>query len=403
MAYNRERRNINILIALFTAVYVVSYLTRINYGAIISEMVSQKGWEKSLASLALTGSAVTYGAGQLLSGFMGDRIQPKKLIFCGLLTTMTTNLIIPFCSTPYQMTAVWCVNGLAQAFMWPPLVKLMANLFSTEDYKKASFFVSCGSSIGTVLVYSVSPVCIHYSGWRSVFFISAFFALLMAICFFCICPDIKLKSAKAADKSETAEPFRWTIVIFGIMLSVVLLGALRDGITTWMPSYLSENFNLSNEVSILSGVVLPVFSIISYYITLFANKRLIKNETALAGALFVLGFAAIFSLNVFKISSPFASVLLMATLTGTMHGASLVFTTLVPLYYKKYGRVSFVSGLFNSCTYAGSAVSTYGTAAVSEKFGWGATTVLWCMLAAFGALICFCISKKWSRQTAAEI
>ena len=334
---------------------------------------------------------------------MGDRIQPKKLIFCGLLTTMTTNLIIPFCSTPYQMTAVWCVNGLAQAFMWPPLVKLMANLFSAEDYKKASFFVSCGSSIGTVLVYSVSPVCIHYSGWRSVFFISAFFALLMAICFFCICPAIKLKSAKAADKSETAEPFRWTTVIFGIMLSVVLLGALRDGITTWMPSYLSENFNLSNEVSILSGVVLPVFSVISYYITLFANKRLIKNETALAGALFVLGFAAIFSLNVLKISSPVASVLLMATLTGTMHGASLVLITLVPLYYKKYGRVSFVSGLFNSCTYAGSAVSTYGTAAVSEKFGWGATTVLWCMLAAFGALICFCISKKWSRQTAAEI
>lgn len=108
---------------LLTCLYVVSYLTRINYGAVISEIVSSEGIQKSLASLALTASAVTYGFGQLASGFLGDRINPKKLIFIGLLTTISMNILIPFCQTPYQMTAAWSINGLAQAFMWPPIVK----------------------------------------------------------------------------------------------------------------------------------------------------------------------------------------------------------------------------------------------------------------------------------------
>ena len=86
---------------LFTILYMISYMTRINYGAVISEMVLAEGIQKSAASLALTASAVTYGTGQILSGFMGDRTEPKKLIFTGLVMTIMMNLAIPFCTTTY--------------------------------------------------------------------------------------------------------------------------------------------------------------------------------------------------------------------------------------------------------------------------------------------------------------
>ena len=62
---------------LLTFMYLVSYVTRINYGAVVSEIVQAEGILKSVASLAVTGSFITYGAGQLISGFMGDKIQPK--------------------------------------------------------------------------------------------------------------------------------------------------------------------------------------------------------------------------------------------------------------------------------------------------------------------------------------
>ena len=48
--------------------------------------------------------------------------------------------------------------------------------------------------------------------------------------------------------------------LFGVMIAIVMQGMLRDGVTTWMPSYISETYNLSNAIAILTGVVLPVFS-----------------------------------------------------------------------------------------------------------------------------------------------
>ena len=105
---------------LFALTYMVSYITRINYGAIIVEMQVSTEISKSLLSIALTGSFITYGAGQIISGICGDRFSPKKLLAVGLTATALMNFLIPICRTPYQMALVWCVNGFAQSPMCPP-------------------------------------------------------------------------------------------------------------------------------------------------------------------------------------------------------------------------------------------------------------------------------------------
>ena len=160
------KSEINALAFLFAVTYMVSYITRINYGAIIAEMERATGMSKSLLSLALTGSFVTYGVGQVVSGVMGDRISPKRLVKYGLIVTVVMNFLIPVCKSPYQMLFVWCINGFAQSFMWPPLVKLMTTLLSEEDYKTVTGKVSWGSSIGTIVVYLLSPLCITALGWK---------------------------------------------------------------------------------------------------------------------------------------------------------------------------------------------------------------------------------------------
>ena len=114
--------------------YMASYITRINYGAVILEMVYATGYGKAALSMALTGSFITYGAGQIVSGVLGDKFRPKILVFCGLILSVCMNVIIPFCPTPVYMLVVWCVNGFAQAFMWPPIVRLMTVLFEEDDY-----------------------------------------------------------------------------------------------------------------------------------------------------------------------------------------------------------------------------------------------------------------------------
>ena len=255
-----ERRKIQRAIMLFAFAYLVSYITRINFGAVVTEMVRQTGMNRASLSAALTGSFLTYGAGQLISGWLGDRVQPKYLVLAGLLATSAMNLLLPFCRIAVQMTVVWCFNGLAQALLWPPIVKLMATQFSYNVYRRASVVVSLGSSAGTVLVYLLSPSCIALAGWRSVFWLCSFCGLLMACVWQKSCRLIPMETPRGAEPAPSTIGFLRRPLILCILLCIVLQGALRDGITTWTPTYIADTYQFSSIVSILTGVVMPVFS-----------------------------------------------------------------------------------------------------------------------------------------------
>lgn len=394
----KQVRNTTIL---FMLIYFVSYITRINYGAVISAMLEAEPITKAQASLAVTGSFITYGAGQLVSGTLGDKIQPKILVLCGLLTTTLMNLLIPCCNAnAYLMLGVWCINGFAQAFMWPPLVKLMTALFNEKDYKKACMIVSWGSSFGTIAVYLAAPVLISLFNWKAIFIFSAAAGIIMAAVWQKKAVFIELKAVESrnGENGETLKPTPAFIgVIAVVMLVIILQGSLRDGVTTWMPSYISETFNLSSSVSILSGVILPLFSILTYQLASWLYNSKLKNELVCAGSIFCAGAASAILMSLFSGKSAVISVVLSAVLTGCMHGVNFVLICMIPPYFKKYGKVSFASGLFNSCTYIGSAISTYGIAVFSESFGWESTIVLWAVIASVGTALCFLMSKKWKK------
>lgn len=173
-------------------VYFASYVTRINYGAVISEIVFTEGIAKSSASLAVTSSFITYGIGQLFSGYLGDKINPKKLIFLGLLSSSLFNLLLPLCLSPLYTCAVWAINGFSQSLIWPPLVKILAENLTAEKYKKACVTVSAASSIGTVAVYLFSPVIIRIFSWKAVFFFSAIIGIAVAVFWFLAAKPIEL-------------------------------------------------------------------------------------------------------------------------------------------------------------------------------------------------------------------
>ncbi len=387
---------------LFALTYMVSYVTRINYGAVISEMVLATGYSRSLLAAALTGSFVTYGLGQIVSGVCGDRFSPKKLVLCGLAVTSLMNALIPLCRDPYGMLAVWSVNGFAQAFLWPPLVRLMTALMTSGEYARAVVRVSWGSSIGTMLVYLISPAMIALAGWKGVFLASSICGALMALAWVRLCPDVTVERRAGARHIEAQNGSLFSPMLLGIMLAIVLQGMLRDGVTTWMPSYVSETYALSNELGIFTGVVLPLFSILCFQAASALYNRWFKNAMLCAGVLFGFGAASALVLSMLSSSSALVSVLLAALLTGAMHGVNLILISMVPPFFNRYGAVATVSGVLNSCTYIGSAISTYGIAVLSERAGWNTTLRLWVVIAAAGTTICFLCVKAWSRRFPTE-
>ncbi len=393
-----DRKQVNRLVLLFALAYTVSYITRINYGAVISEMESDTAFSRSLLSIALTGSFITYGVGQIISGIIGDRVSPKKLVTVGFVITIVMNALIPLCQTPYQMTIVWCVNGFAQSLLWPPMTRLMSVMLTENDYKIAATKVMWGGSFGTIAVYLFSPLCISALGWRSVFWFSAFLGIIMVLFWNRYSYEIGVVKKEKVTAQPTEKTSLFTPVMLVIMLAIVLQGMLRDGITTWMPTYISETYQLSNVISILTGVILPIFSIITLQFASDLYIKKLKNPMTCAGVFFVSG--TLFALLLFLLNGQSAacSVLFSALLTGCMHGVNLILICMIPPFFERTGKVSTVSGVLNSCTYVGSALSTYGFALLSEQIGWQFTILLWFIIALVGGVCCLCCARPWKQK-----
>lgn len=183
-----------------------------------------------------------------------------------------------------------------------------------------------------------------------------------------------------------------------ILLAIILQGMLRDGITTWMPVYMSETFSMSNAKSILSTAALPLFSVFSVLLSSLLLDCL-KSEVFTAACLFALGaLSGAAMLAVFD-SLPVLCILMMTLITGCAHGINLMLISRVPRHFARYGKVSSVSGILNSATYVGSSLSTYGFGAVAEQAGWMQVVVIWIAVCGAGMCVMLLARKKWASFT----
>ena len=70
------------------AVYFFSYAMRLDYSASLVAIVNDLKVSNTVASAAITGSLITYGIGQIVFGFIGDRLSPVKIISFAMLGTI---------------------------------------------------------------------------------------------------------------------------------------------------------------------------------------------------------------------------------------------------------------------------------------------------------------------------
>jgi OPA family glycerol-3-phosphate transporter-like MFS transporter len=287
--------------------------------------------------------------------------------------------------------------------LWPPLVRIMAENLGDADYKRASVLVSIAASCGSITVYLIVPACIWLSGWRLSFLLPAGIALLAAGIWIICEPRYEkrmrpqLQREKSSGKSGIS---LWQVILISglppIMLAIVLQGMLRDGITTWMPTYITENYHLQTGSSILTTVLLPVFSIISISVASWLQKK-VKSELTASTILFTVAFGSGIVLLLLGQIHAVISILCMTLITGCMHGINMLLISRLPAYFQRFGKVSTISGILNTFTYVGSAASAYGFAALSEQLGWQFTVGLWGVIAGLGALTCFLSIRHWNR------
>lgn len=172
---------------------------------------------------------------------------------------------------------------------------------------------------------------------------------------------------------------------------------MRDGITNWVPTMITEECGVVPSFSVFLTVVLPIFNAFGAYAVTPLYKKFGCNEmkTAVICALFSL---APMTLLLFIGKMPvIVSIILLALTTMSMYSLNYLIVSRVPVRFAESGHTSSVTGILNSFAYIGCALSSYSFGAVSQKAGWNAVIIIWIISAVLTSAFAFTANKKWKK------
>lgn len=188
----------------------------------------------------------TYGLLVPVAGFIGDTLSRRNIIGMSLLLWSAATLSTGICSTLMQFVLLRGVaTGGGEAFYAPAANALIGE----EHQKKRSFALALHQSanyFGVVLSGLVAGYVGETYGWRYAFYLFGGFGILIAaIIFFRLRKDIPSRSREKIDVLATVRHICRKPTVLLLTLAFACMVFVNVGYLTWMPSLLSEKFNLS--------------------------------------------------------------------------------------------------------------------------------------------------------------
>lgn len=406
-----EKKDIRILFWLCWTVYCTSYIGRLNYSSAMMLMISDHLLTSSQAGFISMIYFFAYGIGQLINGILGDRVDPKKMIFTGLFGSGIANIIMGVCSQFAAMALIWGANGYFQAMIWAPIIRIFAEMLDEKNKVDCCVNIVTSQLIGTLLSYLLSAAVLALLPWQGVFGSAAVLLLMMAfvwkVGFSGVCRraapvtddgqssdkscvgqrDMQNgKEAKAGKMSMKTVLLSSEVLI--LLIPVIVHGMLKDGVTAWVPTYINESFGVVAAVSILLTTILPIINLSGAYVAKFIYRKTGERIIASVSIFFLTATAALILLYTVGQLNPVLSVLFLAVITASMMAVNTLTVNIFPLRFEKYGRVSSVSGFLNAMAYLGTAISTYSIGVLVQNCGWKITIMVWLGVTAFAGVLC---------------
>ncbi len=370
--------------------YTAAYVGRLNFNASIVAIISDLGVTKADAGLVSSFFFFAYGAGQLINGILSKKYNAKIMIFLSLTCSSVFNLLMPLCNDISVMKYIWLGNGIVQSVLWSTLIKTLSDYLSDKKLPKAILAMSTTVAVGTFLAYGISSISVNKGSWQTVFYIASAVVFISAfVWLFLFGPSRKpiSQEIEKTDKIKMGKPVM--LSLFLAAFAGVANGFIKDGINTWVPSVLYEEFDISQSFSILLTLCLPLVSTLGAAIAKKVHEKIASHATMNLIFYFVSAVLCAGILFSLKIHSIIAIMLCFIGVACGMSMVNNVITSMFALDHRKVLNAGFAAGLLNTFCYVGSTATSYTLGAVSQSSGWNAVFVIMLLLCIVAAVVCF--------------
>ena len=409
-------RTTAIFVAVCWIAYSFSYIGRLNFSASMAEMTNSGVLLKSEAGAVTTGFFICYGLGQFLSGWLGDKVPPRYLVFTGLTCSSLINFAISFGPPVALMTVLWSANGLSQALLWAPICRIVSDRVHTSRRQKACTALATTMAGGTLFAYVLSALLISAKGWSASFVCGSICTFAAALVWIIVTTKVEKdtekngeteempvrideESGEAVPHDEIPSNFIKLLLVSGLMTLAVasgVQGILKDCMSTWVPTFISDMFEMSPVISILTGSLLPVFGLFGPYLANYIMART-RDELSSLFILFIISSVALALLALFGRFSIVVSIVALAVTYACSLGQNMFIVGTIPMYFHNVGKVSMITGTLNAVSYLSTAVLSWITGALVDGAGWGIVMTLWLILSCVAAVSVIFAKRRWNK------
>ncbi len=379
-----------LLIFLGWLVYATSYLGKVNYSANITQIIDFYGITKAQAGTVSSFFFFAYGIGQVVNGILCKKYNTKWMIFGSLILSAVINLVIAISTNFAIIKWLWLVNGFTLSILWPTIIRLLSETLPQKVLGTSSVVMGTTVAVGTLVIYGLSSVFAAFHRFKLSFYTAAFAVIAVAILWLFLynkaVKDAKKERAEEdgvveAENTPTQEIQKrgerkiLFMSIYVLCFCSVGVNLIKDGLTTWVPSILKEEFAMSDSLSILLTLFLPILAVFGNAYALRLHKK-IPDYVSHCAAVFAVS-AVFIGIIIGSLTLELVAFMLVGLIVVNFLASSLnsLVTSIFPLFMRGKVNSGLFAGVLNGFCYLGSTISSYGLGVIADKFGW--SSVFW--------------------------
>ncbi|MCE5333185.1 MAG: MFS transporter [Desulfobacteraceae bacterium] len=396
------------IIAVGWLTYAAYYLGRVNFSTAIPGIRENLLLSSQQIGLLGSGFFVAYACGQMFSGYLGDRISPRRLVFGGMLLSVLMNLLFVSTEIWWVMLFAWTINGVSQSTGWAPVLKVLSNWHRTEQRRKVAGIYATSYVAGNALTWTLTGWIIVYANWQAAFWIPALLMGGFALFWLVFVRDNptdegfeELSSSSGSAGSESAHTFpqvlRSLSRFWPLALAAVTAGFCLFALIIWLPTYFVERLALGSGMGASLASILPIAGVFgTVAVSWLISTRFAGKEIPFAVAIY-LGAGALFVLFPAASSSVSGSLVIVMLIGAILYGATTIITTVMPMLLSQKHETSTIAGFIDFAFNVGAGLAGVVIGAILDRHSW---TVAFFVLAGGGAFTaCLLVTfSAWERR-----
>jgi MFS family permease len=216
--------------------------------------------------LGFIGSAFMwiYAMGAPFAGFIGDRLQRKKLILGGFAFWSIITIMTGWCRRFWHFVAMRALEGFGETFYFPASMSLVSDYHAPRSRSRALSLHQSSVYIGTIAGSWLGAWFAEYRGWRTGFYFFGAAGLLLALVLWRFLREPSRGEAEGKSAESGSEPlslretrsiiFRRPMVMM-LMAVFVAANFVATIFLTWTPMFLVEKFHFRLTAAGFSAAV----------------------------------------------------------------------------------------------------------------------------------------------------